>query len=492
MSSIFSIFQENSIRFWYDEGIKTGKKWISEIAERINDCTAFVAFLSKNAIGSDNVKNELYFASEKKKRIQIVLLDDVELDDELILQFGRLQQIHRKNFKDEEEFIKKILNSVDPRTIEQTKGTGEAFAELKRQYRILFDTESQRSSNFIAVDLKTDAKVFIKHISFDRSYLGEIRNQIVKNEIALLKQLHTSPYCTHLLDYYSDDHNIYIVQNYVNGCSLMQFIDSRGGLRTDEAMGIAGEVAEILCYFYYHSPQLVHLDIKPENIMVPETGHVYLIDFGIATLIGNDVPSSYEGLHVPIGTVGFAPPEQYGGRVDIRSDIFSLGRTLLLMLCGKQALTDIDRIELKDLMRGLPRTFFDIVHKATAADPEDRYQTPMELLYDLRHYRDLEDTFIRYMGSKIFAPSWGEENRRSDAAPYRSGRDDPSGRPTEPIWPYSEEGRTSIPCSSPFSGPEDISPRGPSVRDNETTVQSSLPEGTIMLTTIISGSDDDT
>lgn len=252
------------------------------------------------------------------------------------------------------------------------------------------------SSRYVATDTKTDAQVFIKHVSFNDSYLGTIRNDVIANEVSLLKKLHHCPYCSHLLDYYEDRNNVYLVENYIDGVTLYDLLRKRRFLSIETAMEIAAEIAEVLCYFYAMSPQVLHLDIKPNNIIIPRVGHVCVIDFGISSFKDEISPAKGGFSGNIMGTFGFAAPELYEGSVDERTDIYALGVTLFQLISGVINLRQAGSYDLRRFRSAVPSVVADIVLKATAQDPGERYQTPMEFLYDLNHYKDIERTFVRF------------------------------------------------------------------------------------------------
>lgn len=395
MKDMFMALKDNNVRFWYDNGIKSGAIWRKTISEKINGCISFIVFISKNSVVSENVKDELFFADDKNKKIEFIYLEDVELDDEMHLRFGRRQYISRAKYNTFNDFIKKFLSIIDPRAIEKSNEVNIAFEELSKRYKNLSVLKSSISTNYLAVDSKTDAKVFIKHISFNNTYLGTIRNDIINNELTVLKKLHNCPYCIHLYDYFEDSNNMFIVQNYVDGINLQKYLKQKGALDVDTAMEIASDVAEILCYFYNMSPRIVHMDIKPDNIILPSAGHIYLIDFGIAKLM-NSGGKDYTAPKTIMGTQGYASPEQYRGVADTRTDIFALGVTLFQMISGINDFRQVESFDLKIHSPNTPSVIADIVLKATNNDINKRYQTPMEFLHDLNHYKDLGKTFSKF------------------------------------------------------------------------------------------------
>lgn len=121
-----------------------------------------------------------------------------------------------------------------------------------------------------------------------------------------------------------DDHNRhYLVMEYVEGRNLEEELAARGGpLPEGLVIDVARQLCDVLAYLHGCTPPIVYRDMKPSNVMLMPKGRVVLIDFGIARLF----KSAHKG--TMIGTLGFAPPEQYQGAVDPRSDIYSLGATL--------------------------------------------------------------------------------------------------------------------------------------------------------------------
>ncbi len=128
-----------------------------------------------------------------------------------------------------------------------------------------------------------------------------------------------------------DDHNRhYLVMEYVEGRNLEEELAARGGpLPEGLVIDIARQLSDVLGYLHGSTPPVIYRDMKPSNVMLTPKGRVVLIDFGIARLF----KAARKG--TMIGTLGFAPPEQYQGAVDPRSDIYSLGATLHYVLTGR-------------------------------------------------------------------------------------------------------------------------------------------------------------
>jgi serine/threonine protein kinase len=122
----------------------------------------------------------------------------------------------------------------------------------------------------------------------------------------------------------------YLVMEYVEGRNLEEELAAAGRpLAEGLVVDIARQLCEVLAYLHGFAPPIVYRDMKPSNVMLTPKGKVMLIDFGIARLFK---PASKGTM---IGTLGFAPPEQYQGQVDPRSDIYSLGATLHFILTAR-------------------------------------------------------------------------------------------------------------------------------------------------------------
>ena len=140
------------------------------------------------------------------------------------------------------------------------------------------------------------------------------------------------------------EHNtVYIAMELLEGPTLAHHIETNGPLRAEEALGVAGEVADALTEL--HERELVHLDVKPENVMLTARGAV-LMDFDLVQPCGEvDVSTRPLSLAGRIGTPGYAPPESYGERAPqgAPSDVYSLGATLYFLLGALVPPSAVDR-----------------------------------------------------------------------------------------------------------------------------------------------------
>ncbi len=188
------------------------------------------------------------------------------------------------------------------------------------------------------------------------------------------------------------DDKMFIVMEYVEGQELRQLVKTLGSVPIDDAITYAIQIAEGLQAA--HKKGVVHRDIKGANIMLTENGQVKIMDFGLAKLSGQ-TQLTKEGMTV--GTIAYMSPEQAQGmKVDQRADIWSFGVVLYEMLTGHVPFRgDYEQAILYSIMNEEPEPIPDlqnggdlglqqVVSKALAKDPEDRYQEMEDVLVDLR------------------------------------------------------------------------------------------------------------
>lgn len=198
----------------------------------------------------------------------------------------------------------------------------------------------------------------------------------------------------------------YIVMELVEGITLKKYIEKRGRLPYKEAVSIAIQVANGMDAAHKHN--IVHRDIKPQNIIISKEGKVKVTDFGIAKVAS----SATINTSASMGSVHYISPEQArGGYSDERSDIYSLGITLFEMLTGtvpfdgdsavSVAVQHIqDSIPLpSQLVEGVPVSVDKIVLKCTQKKTDRRYQSAAELIADLKKSLVMPDEDFVRMGS---------------------------------------------------------------------------------------------
>jgi serine/threonine protein kinase len=186
----------------------------------------------------------------------------------------------------------------------------------------------------------------------------------------------------------------YLVMDFIEGEDLRQRLDRLGPLPEQEVIIIGVAICDAISYMHTSVPVILHRDIKPGNVRITPSGHIYLVDFGLAKVVeGRE--ATHTGARAM--TPGYSPPEQYGSaRTDGRSDIYSLGATLYCALTNVLPDDGLDRamnrVELTPIQKLNPRVsdhVVKIIEKCLAVQPKDRYQSAEELRYDLMEARSI-------------------------------------------------------------------------------------------------------
>jgi eukaryotic-like serine/threonine-protein kinase len=189
----------------------------------------------------------------------------------------------------------------------------------------------------------------------------------------------------------------YLVLEFVDGPSARELLDDRGPLSVGDSVHIALDVARGL--EHAHSRNVVHRDIKPDNILLARTGVAKLSDLGLAKRV--DEASHLTATRQGFGTTAYMPYEQAvnARKADGRSDIYALGATLYHLVTGKvpfpgeNHLNVVERKKVGDftaageLNAAVPRVLDEILARMLAREPQDRYQTVSELIVDLERSR---------------------------------------------------------------------------------------------------------
>ena len=257
------------VRFWYDEGIASGAEWGDVLYERITNCTQFVCFLTKDAVQSAHVKNEVHIASKYGRRILPVFLDDVELRGALELSLDRQQSLVSTHYE-ETEFYQRLCAVLDPQAIEKiVTSAGTAQEELDKRYRLHKKIGGGFSGTvYLSENLRTGGNVIVKHGTVDSSYTGDaIRQSYMAECMALSQQI--SSFSPIVFDLIADEHNIFLAETVAPGIS----INKLSGLSDHDVAQIILKAAKILKSF--HERGLIHCDIKPEHIFCNDPAQKY-------------------------------------------------------------------------------------------------------------------------------------------------------------------------------------------------------------------------
>ena len=204
----------------------------------------------------------------------------------------------------------------------------------------------------------------------------------------------------------------YMVMELVEGITLKEYIERKGRLSHKETISIAIQMCSGIGAA--HKAEIIHRDIKPQNIIISKDGKVKVTDFGIAKALSSNTVSTNA-----MGSVHYTSPEQArGGFSDQRSDIYSIGITLFEMVTGRVPFDGETTVEVamkhlqqeitppSELVPEVPYSLEQIIMKCTQKSPERRYSSTMELIQDLKHSLvDPDGDFVR-----IGRYSYGDTN----------------------------------------------------------------------------------
>lgn len=254
---------------------------------------------------------------------------------------------------------------------------------------------SSRSHIYLATDSENDNLVVLKIPSIDLRHDADYLKRFMMEEWVArrINSAHVLKPCPHT----RKRHFLYVVMEYVDGQTLTQWMIDNPNPDLETVRGIVDQIAIGLRAF--HRMEMLHQDLRPENIMIDKTGTVKIIDFGSTRVAGviEAKPSSDPGSI--LGTAQYTAPEYFIGEGgSTRSDIYSLGVITYQMLTGKlpygtkmaQAKTKSQQRKLAyasaiDETRAIPIWVDGVLKKAVHFDPFKRYEVLSEFMYDLRH-----------------------------------------------------------------------------------------------------------
>jgi serine/threonine protein kinase len=250
---------------------------------------------------------------------------------------------------------------------------------LNKRYQVVSELGRQTGRRtLLAMDLETQQQVVVKVL-----YLGQDFDwqdlKLFQREAETLKTLEHSQ-IPRYLDYFefetSDDKGFGLVQTYVAAKSLEEQLQAGRRFSESEIKELAISLLEILNYLHQQQPSIIHRDIKPSNILLTNrsgnsVGEVYLVDFGSV----QNIAAQEGGTITVVGTYGYMPPEQFGGRTKPASDLYSLGATLIYVMTGLHP-TELPQQDLRikfPQVGDISRKFADWLEWMTEPSLEQRF-----------------------------------------------------------------------------------------------------------------------
>ena len=243
---------------------------------------------------------------------------------------------------------------------------------------------------YLAKDLILDRLVAIKVLRLDFRQNNDAMRRFRREALSATQLTH--PNIVGVYDVGQSQEMNYIVMEYVEGTDLKDYIRQRGALHPIEAVRIMMQIVSAIAAA--HQNRIIHRDIKPQNILIAREGNVKITDFGIAVALSD---TSLTQTNTLLGSVHYLSPEQArGGMATIQTDIYALGIVLYELLTGRVPFDGESAVSiaLKHFQEPLPpvvnptamvpQSLENIVLKATAKDPMNRYRSCYEMFQDLK------------------------------------------------------------------------------------------------------------
>lgn len=242
---------------------------------------------------------------------------------------------------------------------------------------------------YLAYDTILDRNVAVKVLRGDLATDEKFVRRFQREALSASNLYH--PNIVQIYDFDSEDGQYYIVMEYVEGKTLKQLLKRRGSLTITEVIDIMSQVTDGMAHA--HDSYIIHRDIKPQNIMILDNGMIKITDFGIAMALNSTQLTQTNSV---MGSVHYLPPEQAAGKGStIRSDIYSMGILMYELLTGQVPYKGDNAVEIalkhlkeplpsiRKILPELPQSIENIILKATAKNPQNRYKDAREMHQDI-------------------------------------------------------------------------------------------------------------
>ena len=243
---------------------------------------------------------------------------------------------------------------------------------------------------YLARDLILDRDVAVKILRFDFQSNKEALRRFKREALSTTQLIH--PNIVSVYDVDEDDGLQYIVMEYIQGRDLKKFIQEKGQLSLEDVIHIMSQILSAMALA--HQNRIIHRDIKPQNLLIDSDNVIKVTDFGIAIALSETSLTQTNSL---LGSVHYMSPEQARGSIPtIKSDIYALGIVLYELVTGKVPFDGESAVSiaLKHFQEPIPsvraerpeipQALENVILKATAKEPHDRYNSCEEMSQDLQ------------------------------------------------------------------------------------------------------------
>ena len=256
--------------------------------------------------------------------------------------------------------------------------------------------EGGMANVYLAHDTILDRDVAVKILRGDLADDEKFVRRFQREAISASSLSH--PNIVEMYDVGEDDGQYYIVMEYVEGKTLKSLVKRRGALTLPEVIDIMLQLTSAVACA--HDSYIIHRDIKPQNVLIKEDGTVKITDFGIAMALNSNEITQTNSV---MGSVHYLPPEQANGSgATIKSDIYSLGILMFELLTGKLPFKGENAVEIAikqmrekipsvcEINPDIPQSIENVILKACAKNPKNRYDNVLEMHDDIKTALDEE------------------------------------------------------------------------------------------------------
>lgn len=249
--------------------------------------------------------------------------------------------------------------------------------------------EGGMANVYLGYDTILDRNVAIKILRGDLSNDDKFVRRFQREALSASSLAH--PNIVEMYDVGEDNGLYYIIMEYIDGKTLKQLLKKRGSLTLSEAIDIMLQLTDGMAHA--HSSYIIHRDLKPQNVMIKDDGQIKITDFGIAMALNSTQLTQTNSV---MGSVHYLPPEQASGKgCTTKSDIYSMGIIFYELLSGSLPFKGDNAVEialkhmrdplpsLRDENPSIPQSIENIIRKATAKNPKNRYDDAKSMHVDL-------------------------------------------------------------------------------------------------------------
>lgn len=306
--------------------------------------------------------------------------------------------------------------------------------KINDRYQIIKSIgEGGMANVYLAYDTILDRNVAVKVLRGDLSTDDKFVRRFQREALSASSLSH--PNIVEVFDVGEDNGQFYIVMEYIEGKQLKDVLRKRGKLTVPEVIDIMKQIADGLSVA--HDSYIIHRDIKPQNIMILENGLVKITDFGIAMAMNGTQLTQTNSV---MGSVHYLPPEQANGTGStLKSDIYSMGILMYELLTGTLPYRGENAVEIalkhlkeplpsiRDIIPDIPQSVENVILKAAAKNPKNRYNDAREMYEDLKTVLDdsrLNEPKVEYEYPELDIEEHGKKVKTKEKKEEKEIKDD--------------------------------------------------------------------